>query len=266
LEDSAGFNFLKPFVRMTPVLLHIPHSSDLIPGEYRDCFALDDTGLRRELIRLTDWFTDELFDVQHESVVSLRFPVSRLLVDPERFADDDMEPMAAKGMGVFYTRTAYGEILRSAGAAQRNAELFARYYLPHHAALDAFADGALSNAGRALIIDCHSFPSVQLPCHAYGTLPVPDICIGTDPFHTPPALADLAVDLFAKQGFSVAINHPFSGSLVPGSHYRKTAEVHSLMIEINRGLYMDEDSAAKSAGFGKVQNAITDCLRQLLQW
>jgi N-formylglutamate deformylase len=38
--------------------------------------------------------------------------VSRLVVDPERFTDDAREPMARKGMGVIYTRTASGEPLR----------------------------------------------------------------------------------------------------------------------------------------------------------
>ena len=55
--------------------------------------------LQRELPRITDWYTDELFDAGAEAS-RLIFPVSRLVCDPEHFADDANEPMAAKGMGV----------------------------------------------------------------------------------------------------------------------------------------------------------------------
>ena len=46
---------------------------------------------------MTDHYTDELFHEPNDDVRRLLFPVSRLLVDPERFADDELEPMTAVG-------------------------------------------------------------------------------------------------------------------------------------------------------------------------
>lgn len=82
---------------------HIPQASQLIPCEYRDQFVLSDADLAVELLAMTDAHADVLFGVGPERDVA--FPVSRLLVDAERFADDTVEAMAARGMGVLYTTT-----------------------------------------------------------------------------------------------------------------------------------------------------------------
>ncbi len=61
---------------------------------------------------MTDGFTAELFDFAAD-VPRVKFPVSRLIVDAERFVDDAREPMAACGMGVIYTATSDGAVLRA---------------------------------------------------------------------------------------------------------------------------------------------------------
>ena len=85
------------------VILHIPHSSREIPDGLRDQFVLDDEGLSAELDLMTDAFTAELFFWGGAMVV--RLPFSRLLVDVERFSEDDKEPMSSVGMGMIYART-----------------------------------------------------------------------------------------------------------------------------------------------------------------
>jgi N-formylglutamate amidohydrolase len=40
-------------------------------------------------------------------------------------------------------------------------------------------------------------------------------------------------------GYSVEINAPYQGTIVPAKHYKKDPNVHSIMIEVNRRLYMD---------------------------
>ena len=97
---------------MVPIgILYIPHSSTAIPADLRPSFLLPEHSLRRELLRMTDWFTDDLFALPAQQAIAIRFPVSRLVVDPERFLDDAQERMAERGMGVLYTRTADGEEL-----------------------------------------------------------------------------------------------------------------------------------------------------------
>ena len=93
-------------------IVHIPHSSPVIPPAIRATLKLTDEELQHELLVMTDWYTDALFAVPNDQATTITFPVSRLVVDPERFADDEHEPMAAKGMGVVYTKTSDGKVLR----------------------------------------------------------------------------------------------------------------------------------------------------------
>jgi N-formylglutamate deformylase len=88
------------------MILHIPHTIRTISPVYRDYFVLDDSALEKELIKMVDSYTNELFS--SDPLQSVIFPYSRLLVDVERFADDALEPMSKVGMGMIYTHTADG--------------------------------------------------------------------------------------------------------------------------------------------------------------
>ena len=87
------------------IILHIPHSSQYIPKEYLPYFHLNKETLKIELLRMTDHYTSELFLFKNDLISTITFPVSRLLVDPERFENDLQEPMNDLGMGCIYTKT-----------------------------------------------------------------------------------------------------------------------------------------------------------------
>ena len=199
------------------VIMHVPHSSAEVPADVRPQFLLADDDLARELRFMTDWHTDELFALPPDVAVTIRFPVSRLVVDPERFEDPEAERMEAVGMGAVYTKTSQSLPLRNEAEAARQREaLLARYYRPHHAALEAATAAALAAHGRCLIVDCHSFSSRPLPyefrvsADRWKVVHRPAVCIGTDttlppnaPFahpgmHTPPWLRERAAEAFGE--------------------------------------------------------------------
>ena len=217
------------------IILHIPHASTVLPNEV--AFLLGAENLAYEVDAMTDHHTDQLFDLS--GARRCVFPVSRLVVDPERFIEDSMESV---GMGVVYTHTTNGEALRAISEIDRLA-LINSYYHPHHTALTRMADECLEKHNQCLIIDCHSFPAQPLPYE--NDLNRPDICIGTDAFHTQPELEATLVNSFQEYGYSVAINSPFAGSLVPIDFYRKEPRVQSIMVELNRGLYSTPDKLSK---------------------
>jgi len=209
------------------VILHIPHSSIVIPT---DCqFLLSESELIQEVEKLTDHQTDTLFNC--EGAAKLVFPVNRLVVDPERFLED---PMESVGMGVVYTHTSDGKPLRRILDTDKQALIDAHYH-PHHERLTSMVDGCLNQLGTCLIIDCHSFPAQPLPYEKDHHRP--DICIGTDPFHTGQTLIRTVVATFETLGYVVAVNSPFSGTIAPLKHYHKDQRVASVMIEVNRSLY-----------------------------
>lgn len=237
------------------VILHIPHSSTVIPD---DChFLLTKDELAAEIEKLTDHHTHTLFN--YAGAAKVVFPVSRLVVDPERFLED---PMESVGMGAVYTHTADGEALRDISGVDRLA-LIDTYYHPHHNSLTRIVDDSLEQHGQCLIIDCHSFPAQPLPYETDSKRP--DVCIGTDAFHTSAELLNSLTEAFTALGYVVAIDSPFSGTIVPLKHYHKDRRVLSAMIEVNRSLYDDPDGFAQlqSNLSGAIQKASTITARSI---
>ena len=228
------------------IILHIPHASTVLPADVE--FLLGAENLAYEVDAMTDHHTDRLFDLPgaHRCV----FPVSRLVVDPERFIDD---PMESVGMGVVYTHTTDGDPLRAISEMDR-LTLIDTYYHPHHNKLTHMVDDCLKQHGQCLIIDCHSFPAQPLPYESDKNRP--DICIGTDSYHTSTELKDCLLKVFEAFGYRVAIDSPFSGSIVPLKHYHLDRRVSSVMIEVNRSLY------ASPSGFERVQSDLTHAILQ----
>lgn len=243
------------------VILHIPHDSTVIPPEVRGQFVLDDNALSRELLCMTDHFTLELFGHGVPEPQIVRAPVSRLVVDIERFEDDSEEPMAERGMGVIYQKTHDLSALRRPLSHHERQTLIEQWYRPHHQSLTDRVEQTLLAHGRALLIDCHSFPARALP---YGPDPCarrPSICIGTDSFHTPGTLVEALTSRFQEAGFDIALNTPFAGALVPMPYYRRDPRVMSVMVEVRRDLYMDEQTGDHASLFNmtasKIRQAIT---------
>jgi len=252
-------------LKLDPItILHIPHSSTHIPREERGDIHLSDEALKVELLRMTDWYTDELFKLPDNIAIPLVFPVSRLVVDPERFEDDAQETSSRWGMGVIYTKTSQGHRLRDTPTPQERRRLLASYYRPHHAQLAACVKNSLKRHNKALVVDCHSFPSMPQPYEENQNAIRPDICIGTDDFHTPNWILKQLLEALEAEGFVCELNSPFSGALVPMDYYQIDKSVSSVMIEVNRGLYLDESSGKKGAHFIEVRNSIQKVVSNLI--
>jgi N-formylglutamate amidohydrolase len=228
-------------------LLHIPHASTHLPD--LTGFLIDRVEENKQL--LTDWATDQLFKV--EGMEAIVTPFSRLFCDVERLEDED-EPMLEVGRGFYYTHGYDGAELRTLDA-QAKEQVYRDYYLRHHEWFNELATAKLEKHGVCHIIDCHSFndnplvPFLERPKS-------PDICIGTDPFHTPDYLVNPALHYFAELGYTVEVNNPYAGSIVPKQYYNKEKRVKSMMIEVNKRLYMEGD---------QVDNAKVTHLNQVIK-
>jgi N-formylglutamate amidohydrolase len=249
---------------MTPLFLHLPHDSTVIPSAERADFVVSEEALRHELLRLTDWHTADLYADGADPADVVRAEVSRLVVDVERFADDDEERCSAVGMGATYVKTCAGKPLRAL-SSDRRAELLDCYYWPHHRRLDESAAERLGRFGRCVILDAHSFPTGPLPTQVDFSAP-PEIGIGTQPGHTSPELRAVAESFFRRRGFVVGVDVPFSGAIVPNRFCGKNHAVQSVMIEVRRDLYMDERSGERHAGFMRIRSVLTDFRSELARF
>ena len=246
----------------SPVVIHVPHAGTTIPPGVRAGIALDGPDLRLELLRMTDWHTDQIALTAHRHASPrpwvFRNRLSRLVVDPERFPDG-REEMEAVGMGAVYTRTHDGRALRQPTPAERHS-LLGRYFFPYAEALRRLVDERLAACGGVVLIDLHSYASQALPYELHADGQRPEICIGTDDFHTSAALSAAAAQAFGGLG-RVGFNSPFAGTYVPLQHYRVDSRVQSLMLEIRRDVYMDESRGeAESERIERIGQAIAELI------
>lgn len=237
---------------MKQLILHIPHSSTKIP--IREGYLVNQSILDDEILKLTDWYTEDLFHSEDDIMVIAES--SRIFCDVERFPEDEQEEMSKFGMGVLYEMTDSGIPLRKVTQQLRKL-ILSEYYWPHHAKLTRAVKEQLETHSKATIIDCHSFPEIPLNCSFDKNPERPDINIGTDPFHTPMELIEKTRSYFESHGLKVWIDRPYNGTIVPTEYYQKNKNVESIMIEINRRLYLDGISNNKTFNYTEIKSWIT---------
>ena len=171
--------------------------------------------------------------------------------------------MAKRGMGAVYTSCSDCNVLRRIPDEHKE-EILLKYYDRHHRMFEEAVTGKLEEYGCCLIIDGHSFYPSPLPYEMDQGEYRPDICIGTDAYHTPAWLACFICHYFQKHGYETDLNRPFSGAIVPEKYYNRERRVISIMIEINRGLYMcgnDKDEE----GYRRVKKDIAGLIAGLMK-
>lgn len=236
------------------LLLHIPPSSIAFPVHSNHSFNdLDD-----EEKLLIDYFTDKLFipDEKVDNVENLVYPYCRLYCDVERLMKD---PLEREGLGISYNRVVSSGSEDSCtfhSFSTRN-EAFHQYVDFHASAIKRLFE----MGDNTLLLDCHSFSN--LPNLLNPTPKDIDICIGYNDDETCPEkwLVGRIVQHFESLGYIVGINEPFSNS--------KTFDVpvvyHSIMIEINKRLYMNEETLEKKESFMSVHQHLMSMYRILLK-
>jgi len=225
------------------LVIHIPHASTIIPKEYLQGICLSEKELHDEIIWSTDSYCDELF--YSDFGIPVIAPYSRLACDVERFRDDKKEEGAKNGNGAFYTHTQRGQKFRLYNAALRDKALREIYDL-HHKKLTDAVDKVLEENDFCLIIDGHSFND-----DPFIGDDLPDFCIGADEYHTPTELVKDVLTFLTDEGYHVGVNYPYSGSMVPMKYYKTDECVLSVMIEVNKRLYLNKGTFDKSDGFDR---------------
>jgi len=266
LNERNGFEIIRPTNKQaTPLIIHIPHSSTFIPDTELTTFSLSSNGLDSELLKMTDRYTDDLFSKARELGGTMFVNcISRLVCDPERFPDDESEPMSKKGMGAVYTKTADGDPLKVVSFNSDNKErVMDQYFHPYSKALEGEVAKMLEIFGKCFIVDGHSFPTIPLPYEDPNSNR-PDICFGHDSFHAPSESISALENICGSRDYIFSHNEPFTGSYVPIKYFQKEPAVKSLMIEIRRGTYMNESSGCKSQQYDQTKNFASELLDRIV--
>lgn len=216
------------------ILIHIPHSSLYIPRIYKKISLVSEEELEKENIFMCDNKIDELIDNKEQSLI---FNYSRLYCDVERFRDDS-EIMNKYGMGYIYTKTSTGKKIFDSPSLSHKKEIDL-IYENHHKKLDDYVTRILNKYNKCIIIDLHSYSDHQV-ANLFNYQNTPDICLGTEEAYYNQELIDTIKEYFENYGYSVMLNYPYSGSIIPNKYFNKTnTNIVSIMIELNKKIYID---------------------------
>jgi N-formylglutamate amidohydrolase len=138
----------------------------------------------------------------------------------------------------------YRERLPVAEAVRRIEAL----YKPYHRTLRGLLKRTTESFGYVVLIDCHSMPSSSLARDGRA-----DIVLG-DRYGTSCAnfLTDLVDATLRAHGYTVVRNKPYAGGFITEHYGAPALGRHSLQIEVNRALYMDERALTPHARFGRL--------------
>lgn len=258
----------RPDKQRTPLLVASPHSGRTYPPDLIDQAALPLNALRRS----EDAYVDLLIeDAPLVGITTILAPFPRVFIDPNRstreldgalFRDLDLTqagetPHVQAGLGVVPRISADGRPLYPGQLdLAEGRRRIATYYRPYHGAIDVELKAACDIFGIGILLDMHSMPAA-----AAGGV---DIVLG-DRHGTScdPLVISRMETAFRDAGLSVRRNRPYAGGYTTSFYGKPVQDRHAVQIEINRGLYLDEDRVTRSGTFPATRAILTKVLTGL---
>jgi N-formylglutamate deformylase len=262
-ELDPPFEVIEPGRMLAPFVFNSPHSGRVYPRAFLASARLDLATLRRS----EDSFVDNLVAgvvARGLPLVRAHFPRCYIDVNREPY---ELDPRMFDGRLPSFANTrsmrvagGLGTVARVVGDSQ---EIYEQrlpvddalrriecLYKPYHRMLRKLLARAHHQFGTAALIDCHSMPSTG---GAKEERPRADIVLG-DRYGTScaPAIAETMEITLRELGYLVSRNKPYAGGFITEHYGNPAAGLHSVQLEINRALYMDERRYERSANFAQV--------------
>jgi N-formylglutamate deformylase len=269
---NEPFRVTLPGERHVSLVLDSPHSGT----EYPEDFA---AGVPVEALRQSeDSFVDELYahgPAAGATLIAARFP--RSYIDPNRsLLDIDTSLLDAPwpGPAVASRKTALGigliwRVLDSGTpiyarklTIEEVKRRIVRYHQPYQRAVKDALDAAYQHFGAVWHLNLHSMPSVSSRISEEGPgKPRADFVLGDrDGTTCEPEFTARVAEALRGMGYEVKVNDPYKGVELVRAFSDPAAGRHSLQVEVNRRLYLDEKSRAKTAGFPGLQRDLSRLL------
>lgn len=258
-----------------PLVCDSPHSGTDYPSDFGH--AVDRAALRRS----EDTHVDTLWSAVPSwggSLVCATFP--RSYIDANRVETDvdvsmldgewpgpvDPSPRCvALGNGLVWRLTPemlpiYDRRLGTHELAHR----IEHYWRPYRRAVDEQLEQAAGRFGGYWHLNLHSMPSNAYERLGLPARRAPDVVLGDlDGRTCEPEFLDVVRRAFADRGYGVSVNDPYKGQDLIRTAGRPGENRHSLQIEFNRALYMDEKTREPNAGFAALRADIGLVLREV---
>jgi N-formylglutamate deformylase len=272
---------VKTIAGSTPLVLDSPHSGIDYPDDFR--YACDLQVLRRA----EDTHVEKLYDFAPSlgvAWIEALFPRSYVDVnrntteiDVSLFEEPWPDPVETDpkvlakvrlGKGLIWRCTDDGMALYDRRLTAREVQArIDRCWRPYHAAVAKAIDDAHARHGYSIHLNCHSMPAIAAS-HAtdFPGLAHADFVIGDrDGATAHPGLSRMICDRLKSLGYSVEYNHPYKGVELVRRYGDPARHRHSIQVEINRKLYMDERTLELNAGFEPLKRSLRTLVEMLLR-
>ena len=277
LDDIPGVLRTREAENPLPLVFDSPHSGTDYPADFDHAAPL-------AVLRMAeDTHVDALFGAAPRhggALLAALFPrsyidVNRHLadIDPELLAGPwpgEIAPgektklgiglirrLAQPGVPVYARRLAVAEVERR----------IARFYRPYHAAIENLIRDRHRRFGVVWHLDCHSMASRGSAITPDGPVERSDIVLGDRDGTTCAAeFTSFAACVLSDLGYAVKLNDPYKGMELVRRYADPGAGRHSLQIEINRKLYMDEKTREPNARFERMQRDLTHLVAKLAKF
>jgi N-formylglutamate amidohydrolase len=265
MTDDDVLRIHGPATAALPLVLDSPHSGTQMPADFGS--VLPASALRDG----EDCFIDELWlPAAGRGIPLLAAQFPRTYLDPNRHAGDidpDLldapwpDPLVPSGKArigkalVWRTLDDGRPIYDRKLTVQELRQRIDRFHAPYHAALRRLLEAAQARHGQVFHLNCHSMNAVSGAMGEGGPGQArADVVLGDrDGTTCAPAFTAFVRDHLAALGYTVKVNDPFKGVELVRAFADPAAGVHSLQLEVNKRLYMDEATLQRHAGFTRLQ-------------
>ncbi|MEO7742149.1 MAG: N-formylglutamate amidohydrolase [Usitatibacter sp.] len=262
---NTSYDIKQPTGQEVPLVLDSPHSGVEYPADFRP-------GVAHELLRQSeDSFVDELYDggpAHGATLISARFP--RCYIDPNRsLLDIDTSLLEAAwpgpaiasrktelGIGLIWRVLDSGQpIYERKLSVDEVKQRIVRYHQPYQRAVKDALDHVYEHFGTVFHLNLHSMPAMSGRISEEGPGKArADFVLGDrDGTTCEPEFTQLVAKVLRDMGYDVRINDPYKGVELVRAFSDPKAGRHSLQIEVNRRLYLDENTREKSPGFARLK-------------
>lgn len=260
------FKIIEATVPKVPILISVPHAGTQFPTEIKHHYK---KRMRKHLDD-TDWYVHKLYEFAPSlGITIIKANLSRWVIDLNR--DPENTPLYNDNRlitSITPTTDFYGNPIYISSSLQPDpTEIHRRldlYYWPYYRQIETLITDLKKEFGNVLLWDAHSIR------HLVSTLqkkPFPDMILGNNNQKTAhPQLISTALESLQSEKNEVTHNTPFKGGHITRYFGKPEQNVHTLQLEMNKILYMDDNEITYNTKRATVvQEVLQNTLKLLIQ-
>jgi N-formylglutamate amidohydrolase len=273
-ELEPPFSILGAGDQRVPLIFNSPHSGRVYPSVFIEASRLSAQALRKS----EDAYVEELLAFAPDLgsvLMHAHFPRAYIDINREPY---ELDPLLFAGRLPEFANSqslrAIGGLGTIARIVNDKEEIYSgpldletaftrieRLYKPYHTALSGLIQSTQARFGAVLLLDCHSMPSQQADRGGW-----PDFVLG-DRFGASCAheITQLVQSCLKAMGYRVQLNKPYAGGYITEHYGKPRRGAHVLQIEIDRSLYMNEETFEKTAAFQELGRNLSRLAEVLAQ-